>query len=117
AMFVILKPFEVRKKGAGLSADHIMRRLRERFVKEVKGEDARMVVFGSPPVDGLGNTGGFKLQVQDKGGLGPYALQGSVENVAAKGNAQQGRLVGLFTSYSATQPQLFVDIDRVKARA
>ncbi len=117
AMFVILKPFEERKNSPDLQGDRILNRLRERFAKEIKGEEARTVVFGAPPVEGLGNTGGFKMQVEDKGNRGAYALQGAVENVAAKGNAQQGRLVGLFSSFSANQPQLFIDIDRVKAKA
>src|SRR5207237_8559075 len=60
-------------------------------------------------------TCGFKLQVMDKGGLGLENLQGAVANVAAKGNSQPG-LVGLFSSFSAGQPQLYVDVDRVKAK-
>src|SRR5262249_45207304 len=63
----------------------------------------------------MGSTGGFKMQVQDKGGLGLEALQGAVANVAENGNAQPG-LVGLFSTFSANQPQLYVDVDRVKAQ-
>ncbi len=74
------------------------------------------MAFGAPPVDGLGSTGGFKLQVQDRAGAGFEALQGAVENVIRGGEAQPG-LVGLFSSFSAKQPQLYVDIDRTKAKA
>ena len=73
------------------------------------------MAFGAPPVDGLGNTGGFKLQVQDRPTPGFEALQGAVENVIRRGNAQPG-LVGLFSSFRATQPQLYVDVDRDKAK-
>ena len=73
------------------------------------------MLFGAPPVDGLGSTGGFKMQVQDRAGAGLEALQGAVANVADKGNSQPG-LVGLFSSFSANQPQLYVDVDRVKAK-
>jgi multidrug efflux pump subunit AcrB len=67
------------------------------------------------PVDGLGSTGGFKIQVQDREGVGLEALQGAVANVIEQGNAQP-RLSGLFSTFSASQPQLYVDVDRVKAQ-
>jgi multidrug efflux pump len=112
-MFVILKPFEERKGNPELSAPAIMARLQKQF-REI--QEARVVLFGAPPVDGLGTTGGFKLQVQDKGDLGLPALQGAVENVARAGNQQPG-LTGLFSSFSTNQPQLYVDVDRVKVKA
>jgi multidrug efflux pump len=111
-MFIILKPFEERAGDKELGADAVMARLRKAFYEI---EEARVAVFGAPPVDGLGSTGGFKMQVQDRGGLGLVALQGAVANVIDKGNAQPG-LVGLFSTFSSNQPQLYVDIDRVKAQ-
>jgi multidrug efflux pump len=112
-MFVILKPFEERKGDRDLSAPAIMERLQKRFRTIQEG---RVVLFGAPPVDGLGTTGGFKLQVQDKVPLGFPELQAAAENVARAGNLQPG-LTGLFTSFTSNQPQLFVDVDRVKAKA
>jgi multidrug efflux pump len=76
---------------------------------------ARVSVFGAPPVEGLGSTGGFKLQVQDRRGAGLRALQGGAENLADEGNGDP-RLAGLFTSFSVTQPQLYVDVDEEKAK-
>ena len=73
-------------------------------------------MFGAPPVEGLGSTGGFKLQVQDRRSAGLRRLQGAVENLADEGN-RDPRLAGLFTSFSVTQPQLFVDVDEEKAKA
>ena len=87
--------------------------LRQKFQKV---QDALVVAFGAPPVDGLGSTGGFKLQVQDRADAGFEALQGAVENVIRGGEAQPA-LVGLFSSFRASQPQLYVDIDRTKAKA
>ncbi len=113
-MFVILKPFEERAGTASLGANAAVDRLRKAYFAEI--EEAQVGIFGAPPVDGLGNTGGFKMQIQDKGGLGLEALQGAVANVIDKGNAQPG-LVGLFTTFSANQPQLYIDVDRVKAQA
>jgi multidrug efflux pump len=112
-MFVILAPFEERAGHPELSANQVANRLREKY-RDI--EEAQPVLFGAPPIDGLGSTGGFKLQVLDRSGAGLEALQGAVANVAAKGNSQTGRLVGLFSSFSAGQPQLYVDVDRIKAK-
>jgi multidrug efflux pump len=111
-MFVVLAPFEDRAGHPELSANRVAARLRQ-AMREV--QEAQTVVFGAPAIDGLGSTGGFKMQVQDRSGLGLEALQGAVENVVDKGNSQPG-LVGLFTSFSANQPQLYVDVDRSKAK-
>ena len=46
-----------------------------------------IAVFGAPPIDGLGNAGGFKLQVQDKGDLGSEELEGAVASIVRAGNA------------------------------
>ncbi len=113
-MFVILKPFEERAGKAELSANAVLARLRQSFYQEI--QEAQIGLFGAPPVDGLGSTGGFKMQVQDVGGLGLEALQGGLDNIIERGNAQPG-LVGLFSTFSTDQPQLYVDVDRVKAQA
>jgi multidrug efflux pump len=111
-MFVILAPFEERAGHPKLSANQVADRLRKQY-RDI--QEAQVVLFGAPPIDGLGSTGGFKMQVQDRSGAGPEALQGAVLNVVAKGNSQPG-LVGLFSSFTANQPQLYVDVDRVKAK-
>ena len=114
-IFVILKPFEERKGNKAVSAPAIMDKLRKRYREEI--QEARVGVFGAPPVDGLGSTGGFKLQVQDRGGSGPEALEGGVQLLAEQGNAQRGRLTGLFSSYTASQPQVYLEVDRVKVKS
>src|SRR5262245_45361103 len=92
-MFVILKPFEERAGIRELSAPEIMKRLRQKFSKITA---ARVGVFGAPPVEGLGTTGGFKLQVQDRRSAGLRSLQGAVEGFADAGN-RDPRLAGLFS--------------------
>jgi multidrug efflux pump len=111
-MFVILDPFEERAGHTELGAPAIMARLREKFSTITA---ARVSVFGAPPVEGLGSTGGFKLQVQDRRNAGLRALQGTAENLADRAN-QDPRMAGLFTSFSVTQPQLYVDVDEEKAK-
>jgi multidrug efflux pump len=111
-MFVILAPFEDRVRDY-LPAATVAAKLRQQFQHL---QEAIVVTFGAPPVDGLGNTGGFKLQVQDRADAGPEALQGAVENMIRAGTAQPG-LVGLFSTFRASQPQLYLDVDRAKAKA
>jgi len=112
-MFVILDPFEERAGHAELGAPAVMQQLREKYGTITS---ARVGVFGAPPVEGLGTTGGFKLQVQDRRSAGLRALQGATENFADAGNSDP-KLVGLFTSFSVTQPQLYVEVDEEKAKS
>lgn len=112
-MFVILEPFEERKGDPQRSAPAIAAKLRQQYA-DIRG--ARTAIFGAPAIDGLGTAGGFKLQVQDQRGAGLRALQGAVQNLADQGNSDP-RLVGLFSSFTVNQPQLFVEIDRDKLKA
>src|SRR5258706_1496977 len=95
-MFVILAPFEERAGKPELGAPAIIANLRKQFAAIM---EARVAVFGAPPVEGLGSTGGFKIQVQDRGGAGLRALQGAVQNIALVGN-QDPPLTGLFSSFN-----------------
>ena len=74
-----------------------------------------MAVFGSPPVRGLGNAGGFKIMIEDRGNEGLETLQEQADDLIRTGNQQPG-LVGLFTVFRANTPQLYVDIDRTKCK-
>ena len=108
SMNVILKPFEDRK---GLSSDSIGASINERCRREVK--DAAVGIFGPPAIDGLGNAGGFKLMIEDRGPLGLSELQKTADTMVAKGNSTPG-LTGLFTSSRSGTPWLQLDIDRDK---
>lgn len=112
ALFVILKPFEERGKDHNLSAMETGKRLSARVSEEL---DGITLVFGAPPVDGLGSTGGFKLQVEDITGVGPEALAQAVRDME-KAAAGEPKLSGLMSTYSNSQPQYFLEIDREKAR-
>ena len=112
-MFVILDPFASRAVHSEQSSFAIARKLRNDFYRV---RDARCVVFNAPPIDGLGNTGGFKLQIRDRTGHGSTELEQTTAGLADALAAQPG-LVGLFSSFKANQPQLFINIDRTKAKA
>jgi len=113
SMFVILEPFDQRRKS-GLHADTIMAELRARYAREIR--DAEVSVFGAPPVPGIGMASGFKLMVEDRGSLGSRALQSYADLLVEKGR-QQPHLIVVPTMFRAETPQLFLDIDRTKARS
>jgi multidrug efflux pump subunit AcrB len=113
SMYVILKEFDERVH-AGLSADAIAADLQQRCQKEVRG--GLVTTFGGPPVEGLGTTGGFKLLIEDRGGLGLGELQRVTEQVVDRGNRTSG-LRGLFSGSRTSTPWLYLDIDRTKCMA
>ena len=111
--FFILEPFEERREDPGLYSEKILQALRKRLATI---QEAAITAFGAPPIDGLSSTAGMKMQIQDRAGLDPAMLQGTLENLVTSA-AVEPRLTGAFSSYRANQPQLYVDIDRAKAKA
>jgi hydrophobe/amphiphile efflux-1 (HAE1) family protein len=110
--FTPLKPFEQRR-DANRSASAIAATLRAQYSKI---QDAYIAVFPPPPVQGLGTIGGFKLQVEDRGNLGPDELYRQTQNLIAK-SKQRPELAGLFSGFQVNVPQVQVDVDREKAKA
>lgn len=111
-VFMTLDPFELRK-SPDLYGPVIAENLMGRLGMEI--EDAFVGVFPPPAVDGLGTIGGFRLQIQDRADLGDEALYGAL--MAAQMKAwQTPQLSGVFSSYQINVPQLFVDIDRDRAK-
>ncbi len=108
--FLPLAPFEERVKDPRLNGFAIMAAARKKFAGI---QDARVLVFPPPPVRGVGNAGGFKIQIQDRRGAGLPALQAATDQLIAKASSGHG-LVGLFTSFRSQVPQLYLDIDRRK---
>jgi len=115
-IFVILEPFEKRKHDPQLSGNAIAAQLRRNYAKLRETQGAIVSIFGAPPVEGLGSTGGIKMQVQDRRSAGLRALQGAVQAVAEEGRRQPGMAAAIST-FTVAQPQLFVEIDREKAKA
>lgn len=110
-VFVTLKPFEERKT-ANLSAGAIAAQLNGKFSAI---QEAFIAMFPPPPVAGLGTIGGFKLQIEDRAGLGYDALNDATKAFIAKAQTAP-QLAGLFSSYQVNVPQLYADIDRTRAR-
>jgi hydrophobic/amphiphilic exporter-1 (mainly G- bacteria), HAE1 family len=78
-------------------------------------EEAEGFAFPPPAIRGLGVGGGFELRLQDRGGAGLGALEGMVQEILHDGSAQTG-LKELNSSFRASVPQLFADVDRTKAK-
>lgn len=111
AIFVPLAPFEERIKS-GRSADAVVADLQRRLFAI---QDGFVIVIKPPTVQGLGQGGGFRMQVQDRGSIGLEELEKRTQALIARANQTPG-LVGVFTTFSTRAPQLFVDIDRTKAQ-
>jgi HAE1 family hydrophobic/amphiphilic exporter-1 len=111
AIFVPLAPFDERIKS-GRSADAIVADLQRRLFAI---QDGFVIVIKPPTVQGLGQGGGFRMQVQDRGSIGLEELEKRTQALVARANQTPG-LVGVFTTFSTRAPQLFVDIDRTKAQ-
>jgi multidrug efflux pump len=110
-VFVTLKPFAERTTP-NLSGGAIAMALNKKYAGI---GDAFIAMFPPPPVMGLGTIGGFKLQIEDRSGLGYRALDDATKAFLGAA-AKAPELAGLFTSYRVNVPQLYADIDRTKAR-
>jgi hydrophobic/amphiphilic exporter-1 (mainly G- bacteria), HAE1 family len=111
-VFVPLKSFETRK-GDAHSAATVLQGMRGPLA-EIQG--ALVVPFNPPAVQGLGNFGGFTFEVQDLGRNTVQQIANSAYGLIGQGNTG-GKLTGLFTSFTANDPQYLVKIDREKAKS
>jgi len=110
-VFTTLKPFHERtdpsQSGQAIAAE----------INKRMGvvQDAFVMVFPPPPVNGLGTTGGFKMMIEDRNNAGYDELYKTIQAIQMKA-WQDKRLAGVFSSFQINVPQLFADIDRAKAK-
>jgi multidrug efflux pump len=109
-VFAVLDDFENRTTPE-LSGGAIAMQLNQKFAGI---QDAFIAMFPPPPVNGLGSTGGFKLQIEDRAGFGYQALDDAAKAFIAKAY-QTPELAGIFSSFQINVPQLYADLDRTKA--
>ncbi len=112
AFFVVrLKPYAQRTDPAqGASA--IIARLRPQL-SAIKGAVA--FPFNLPPILGLGSTGGFQYVLEALQGQSPSDLAATLRALIVAAN-QQPELAGVYSTYAADTPQIYLDIDRDKAQ-
>jgi len=112
-IFAVLKPFDQRQGDEhGLPA--ILNGLRGRLFGI---QNAFVVPFAPPSIQGLGVFGGFTFEVLDQGGGANIQDLGAATFGLVGASRQSPRVAGLFSSFTANDPQLVVDIDREKARS
>ena len=95
----------------GVTAATVLADLRKRLSVI---QDAYVLTIPPPPVQGLGNSGGFKLMLEDRGGLGTQALVNAANALVAAANHDPS-FAGVFTLINAGSPSVYADIDRLKA--
>ena len=112
ALFVVLEPFAQRAHDPRKSASAVLRELYSRFASI---QEALIFVVPPPPVQGIGNAGGFRMMIEDRAGRGPQALQEVVGTIMSRAAETPG-LSQVFSLFETATPELYLDIDRVKAQ-
>jgi multidrug efflux pump len=110
-VFVTLDPFDERATPE-LAAEAIAGRLQMQYMGI---KEAFVAIFPPPPVMGLGTTGGFKLQIEDRADLGYEKLNEVVQSVQQQA-WQDPVLMNVYSNYKINVPQLYADLDRTKAK-
>jgi hydrophobe/amphiphile efflux-1 (HAE1) family protein len=95
----------------GVTANSVLDDLRKRLSVI---NDAYVLTIPPPPVQGLGSAGGFKMMLEDRGGLGSEALVKAARALVAAAN-KDPNFAGVFTLFTAGSPSVYADIDRMKA--
>ena len=110
-VFLTLDSFD-KRHSESQSAAAIAQRLQAKFAGI---EEAFIAIFPPPPVRGLGTTGGFKLQIEDRAGFGYEKLADIVAKVQQEARTRP-ELSRVYSNYKINVPQLFADVDRTKAK-
>ena len=95
----------------GITANSVLADLRKRLAV-IQG--AYVLTIPPPPVQGIGNSGGFKMMLEDRAGLGTQALVNATNKLVAAANKDPS-FAGVFTLLNAGSPSVYADIDRLKA--
>jgi hydrophobe/amphiphile efflux-1 (HAE1) family protein len=111
ALFPVFDEPEQRLKK-GLSAAKITGDLRKRL-SVIEG--AFIIVIPPPSIPGIGTGGGFTMRIQDRQGRGPELLAAATDELVGAARKAPG-LTSVFSPFTADTPQVFVDIDRIKAQ-
>ncbi|ACK52448.1 transporter, hydrophobe/amphiphile efflux-1 (HAE1) family [Methylocella silvestris BL2] len=109
---VKLKPFAARPTEAD-SAQALIRKI---TVEAAAIRTASVIAFNLPPIIGLSTTGGFEYQLEALEGQDPASLASVMRGMIAAANADPA-LTRVFSTFTATNPSIFLDIDREKAQA
>jgi multidrug efflux pump len=110
-LFIILKPSKDRN-----TPNQSMNAILADIGRKTAGiQEAMVSTFPPPPVQGIGSTGGFQLEIEDRGNLGLGELQAVSNQLMGAAYLQHG-LAQVYTPLRTEVPQLFVNIDRAKVQ-
>jgi hydrophobe/amphiphile efflux-1 (HAE1) family protein len=112
AIFLVLDSFAERARDPRQSAAAIQAELNRRLSKI---QDGFFVAVLPPPVRGISNSGGFRMIVEDRAGLGSAALRQATTDLMARAAHTPG-LTTVFTLFETSTPQVYLNIDRTKAQ-
>ena len=108
----LLKPFEDRV-GAANSAQALIGRV---FAEGREVRAGNVIAFNLPPIIGLSTTGGFEYELEGLEGQEPATMNGVMQGLIANAN-HNTRLARVFSTYTASNPSIYLDIDREKTQA
>ncbi|HTI79165.1 MAG TPA: multidrug efflux RND transporter permease subunit, partial [Acetobacteraceae bacterium] len=95
----------------GITANSVLADLRKRLSVI---QEAYVLTIPPPPVQGIGNSGGFKMMLEDRAGVGTEALVKAANTLVAAANKDPS-FAGVFTLINAGSPSVYADVDRLKA--
>jgi hydrophobe/amphiphile efflux-1 (HAE1) family protein len=111
--WVILKPYDERTEPA-TRLRSLIETSQKQIIEEVP--EARVIVANAPAIPGLGATGGFTMEIQDLEAQGTTRLADVANNFIEEAR-KRPELAGIYTTFADNFPQLYLDVDRTKAKA
>lgn len=112
SVFIFVSCKEWGERGNENTAKHIIQRLNIAFRQQI--QEAQSYAFGPPAIPGLGNGGGYSIMIQDLTGNTPQYLAEQTQ-LFIQAARQRPEIGSAFTTYQASTPQRYIDIDREKA--
>jgi hydrophobic/amphiphilic exporter-1 (mainly G- bacteria), HAE1 family len=102
------------KRPPGFSQMDFLAELQKKFLSI---QNAQVAVLPPSPIPGLGNAFGFQMVIEDRAGAGLSELEKGVRQILGTAQNRPGFLRIGFTTFSASSPQLYLDIDRTTAKS
>jgi HAE1 family hydrophobic/amphiphilic exporter-1 len=111
--YVVLDDWSVREKAKNQDILSLFRILMQKINAQVL--EAEATIIPPPPIQGIGNAGGFTLMIQVKDGSVDLNKLANVTNTVVADAASQSMVQKVFTTYRSTSPQIYISVDRSKA--
>ena len=112
-VWVVLEDWDEapRRRSVAAARSSLTRSARAR-----RSRDALILAFEPPPIEGLSATGGFEAYIQSRGGERLQGARGAPRSRSSPRRRKRKELVGVTTTFSASVPQMRIDLDREQAK-